>query len=1018
MHTELNFENALEQSLLTDGGYEQGDPKQYDKSLALFPNDIIRFIQTTQPKIYERIERGNRDKTQDYILRALDASLKSQGALNVLRSGFKCYGKTVKMAYYAPNTSINKNTAEQYGANILTVTRQLHTEHDEIPDVVLSINGIPIVTIELKNELSSTNWTVDEGIEQYRNDRNPNGRLYDFKSRTLVHFAVDTDLVYMTTRLTGKDTKFLPFNRGYNNGAGNPPVTDKVRTHYLWDKVLTKDSLLDIIGRFMHLEVKEHKIKTDAGFTTKTSETMIFPRFHQLGCVRKLTAHSRAHGSGHNYLIQHSAGSGKSNSIAWLAHHLSSMHNENDGKVFNSIIVVTDRVVLDRQLQETIAQFEHKDGVVKKIDGDSKQLAKAIVSDTQIIITTIQKFPFVIKAIEKQRAEGSHLDLVTKDKRFAIIVDEAHSSQSGENATELRKVLNQDGIASAIAQEFLDDEDDLSEDEKMIKIQAYKEAYKRQRQPNLSFFAFTATPKWRTLAIFDEPGDNAKSPFHLYSMKQAIQEGFILDVLKNYTTYTHYFKLLKVIENDRELAKNQTKKELLRFVNLCPQVIAQKVEIIIEHFNSVTRHLIGGRAKAMVVTESRESAVKYKLAFDDYVKEKSYTGIKSLVAFSGKLKLADKPEKEYTEVKLNNGIKEKQLVDYFDTNEYQVLLVADKYQTGFDQPLLHTMFVDKRLSGVQAVQTLSRLNRTENGKVDTFVLDFVNEREDIYSAFKTYYEDAEAGEVPDEHKLEELANSLDEWRIYFNDDVVAYSDVVFKQKRNLTGKEHGVLNSILDPSVDKFKSLDALDNEQRLEKQNQFKSQLQSYLNLYLFVSQIIPYADTEHERRYVYLNGLIQKIRKVNQSSTVDISQDVVLKYYRLQKISDGSITLETGEAKGLKGSTDVGTGASKKTDNISKMVGEINEAFGTNFTLGDQVFFDQIIVDALNSDDIKDAIKANTLETFTDYLYSRLLDLFINRLKGFEEACETVLSDKEIKATVSKRLAKQLYESFKEEQ
>jgi len=778
---------------------------------------------------------------------------------------------------------------------------------------------------------------------------------------------------------------------------------------------------MDIIGRFIHLESVEKKIKTDTGFRYNTSETMIFPRFHQLDCVRKLTQHSREHGPGRNYLVQHSAGSGKSNSIAWLAHHLSSMHNDEDKKVFNSIIVVTDRVVLDRQLQATITQFEHKDGVVKKIDEDSHQLAKAIASDTQIIITTIQKFPHVMRSIQKQRKEGGHLDLVTKDKRFAIIVDEAHSSQTGETATELRQVLNQDGIEAAIAEEFLldadleDQSDDLSAE---ARAELYRESHKRKRQPNLSFFAFTATPKWKTLALFDQTGPNGKVPFHTYTMKQAIEEGFIHDVLANYATYEQYFKLLKIAQDDKELVKNKTKKELLRFVNLHPSVISQKVEIIVEHFYAVTRHKIGGRAKAMVVTESRESAIRYKIAFDEYIKEKGYEGIKSLVAFSGKLALPDSPDKLYTEVSMNNGIQEKELTEKFDTDDYQVLLVAEKYQTGFDQPLLHTMFVDKKLSGVQAVQTLSRLNRTAKGKDDVFVLDFVNKEEDIKKAFKPYYEVSALGDIPNEIKLEGLVTTLDAWGIYFGKDIKDFAEIWFKDKHKLSGNEHKGLSSILDRAVDKYKAIPHDDDVAQLqEKQRLFKSQVQSYLNLYQFVSQIMPYADTNHERRYVYLRMLLKKLPKGSKDRGVDISKDVALQFYRLENISSGSINLSDGEAKDLKGSTDVGTGKPKSTDHISRMVKELNDAYGTDFTLADQLFFEQIIEEALNDESIIQAIQANSLDTFTDFLSTRLLDLFLIRMTDNEEICNTVMSNADMKSKVAKRLAKQLYENEKDE-
>lgn len=1010
MHSEYYFEQEVERSLITDGGYVKGSPKAYDIQRALIPQDVINFIQATQPKIWERITSAYKGDAAEYILNDLTHALDSFGSLAVLRQGFKSFGKKIKMAYFAPNTNINKTTQQQYNANILTCTRQINTEDKQIPDIVLSLNGIPIITMELKNELSATGWNVHDAINQYKYQRNPQGRLYEFKKRTLVHFAVDTCEIYMTTQLNGEKTHFLPFNKGFHNGAGNPPVKDNVRTCFLWQEILVKDSLMDIIGRFLHLSTESKKVRTDVGFIYQTKETMIFPRYHQLDAVRKLIKHSKSHGAGHNYLIQHSAGSGKSNTIAWLAHHLASMHNDSDEKVFHSIIVITDRVVLDRQLQETIVQFEHKDGVVQKIDENTLQLTHALAANVPIIITTIQKFPYVMKSIRTQAKKGIDIKLSTTDKRFAIIVDEAHSSQGGETAMELRKILNKDGIEAAIAQEFLDDEDDDNLNDEARK-RLFIEAAKRSRQPNLSFFAFTATPKWKTLACFDEPAENGFAPFHYYSMKQAIEEGFILNVLANYTTYKQYFKLLKIASEDKELAKNKTKALMMRFVSMHPSVIQQKVEIIVEHFRTVTIHKIGGRAKAMVVTSSREHAVRYKLAFDEYIKEKGYRGIKSLVAFSGKLEV---DAVEYTESSMN-GFKETELPEQFDTDDYQVLLVAEKYQTGFDQPLLHTMFVDKKLSGIHAVQTLSRLNRCTYGKEDTFVLDFVNTHEDIYKAFKPFYEVTQLGDIPNVQKLNELGFDLDSWKLYFENDINEFANIWFKDRSRLTGQEHRQLNSIIDRAVEKYKAIHLDDPIHQQEQQKLFKSQLQSYLNLYLFVSQIMDFTDSEHEKRYAYLKVLLQKLPKGTKEIEIDLSKIVVLQFYRLQKLSEQGIDLGNGEANALKGSTDVGTGRADSTENLSHLVSELNEAFGTDFTVADQLFFDQIEEAALSDESVKEAVKANSLESFTEFLSTKLLGLFLERLSGNEEVCNKVMSNLELKKRVVKRLAKQIYERVK---
>jgi type I restriction enzyme R subunit len=700
------------------------------------------------------------------VLDSLVKELDIKGTLHVLRYGFKCYGKTFRLANFRPNSGMNLQAAADYAKNRLTVTRQLAftsvmkmaggKNRRCIIDLTLSLNGLPIATVELKNPL--TGQRAADAVSQYKQDRDERDLLFAFKKRALVHFAADPDEVWMTTRLKGKDTVFLPFNRGHAYGAGNPPVENNWKTHYLWDEVLRRDSLMDILQRFMHLEVKERQVKTDKGVRTIRKETMIFPRYHQLDVVRKLVTHARTYGSGRNYLIQHSAGSGKSNSIAWLAHRLASLHSDDDEKVFHSVIVVTDRRVLDQQLQNTIYQFEHKTGVVEKIDENTQQLVAALSKGTPIIITTLQKFPFISQALSTLESKGNSIKIDTAGKRFAVIVDEAHSSQSGETATALRGMLNKDGIEAAIAAQLSEEEDDTLSDAARAAI--LRESLSRVRQPNLSFFAFTATPKFKTKALFDEPGPSGASPFHEYSMRQAIEEGFIMDVLQNYTTYKRFFGLIKQIENDPEVPRKKAAKALSRYMELHPVNIDQVVSVIVEHFRLFVMHELGGRAKAMVVTGSRLAAVKYKLAFDRYIKDNGYSGIRSLVAFSGSVEDPDDPGASYTEVAMNDGLAESELPETFERDDYRVLLVAEKYQTGFDQPLLQTMYVVKRLAGVQAVQTLSRLNRMAPGKARTFVLDFANEENDIYQAFKPYYETTLVGENADAHQLSALQHKL------------------------------------------------------------------------------------------------------------------------------------------------------------------------------------------------------------------------------------------------------------------
>ncbi|MFA7232750.1 MAG: type I restriction endonuclease [Terrimicrobiaceae bacterium] len=718
---EASFESVIESHLLGNG-YERISPSGFNRERAIFPEAVLDFIRNTQPKEWAKLEALHGKKTGEQVLTDLCKWMGSHGSLATLRHGFKCYGRSLRVAFFKAAHELNPELEERYAANRLGITRQLHfsSRSEKSLDVMVSLNGIPVGTVELKNPL--TGQTVDNAIWQYRHDRDPRETIFDFKKRTLVHFAADTESVFMATRLAGTATHFLPFNKGCDGGAGNPPdpAGRTYRTAYLWEEVLQRDSLLDLLARFLHLQVEE-KRGEDGRKVQK--ETMIFPRYHQLECVRGLVEAARREGPGHNSLIDQSAGSGKSNTIGWLAHRLASLHDTRNEKVFDSVIVVTDRVVLDQQLQDTIYQFEHKRGVVQRIDESSRQLAEALESGVPIIITTLQKFPFVSRQLLKMTEErGQEGKGALKTRRRAVIIDEAHSSQGGETATDLKEVLGGEDLRRAAERQAADEGLDSMEE-------LFRSMAKRGKQANLSFFAFTATPKHKTLAVFGREG----KPAHRYTMRQAIEEGFILDVLKNYTTYETYFKLLKSTEDDPNVERKKAAKALARFLRLHPHNIAQKTEVMVEHFHAVTLHKIGGRAKAMVVTGSRLEAVRYKQSSDRYIKKKGYP-IKSLVAFSGTVQDDKSKDVTYTEEGMNEGVRQKALPERFGTDEFQVLLVAEKYQTGFDQPLLHTMYVDKRLDGIQAVQTLSRLNRIHPLKEDTFVLDFVNDREDIRAA--------------------------------------------------------------------------------------------------------------------------------------------------------------------------------------------------------------------------------------------------------------------------------------------
>ena len=760
----------------------------------------------------------------------------------------------------------------------------------------------------------------------------------------------------------------------------------------------------------MHLEVKEKQVKTDKGVRTVRKETMIFPRYHQLDAVRKLVAHAKAEGAGRNYLIQHSAGSGKSNSIAWLAHRLASLHDERDEKVFHSVIVVTDRRVLDQQLQSTIYQFEHKTGVVEKIDEDTQQLARALSQGTPIVITTIQKFPFISQVLSTLEKKGSGVKIHTSGKRFAVIVDEAHSSQSGETATALKGMLNKEGIEAAIAAQLSEEEDDDLSDE--VKAAVLRDALQRARQPNLSFFAFTATPKFKTKALFDEPSPSGASPFHEYTMRQAIEEGFVMDVLQSYTTYKRFFGLIKQVEDDPDVPRRRAAKALTRYLELHPVNIEQVVSVIVEHFRLYAMHELGGRAKAMVVTGSRLAAVKYKLAFDRYIDDQDYTGIRSLVAFSGTVEDPDDPGSSYTEVSMNDGLAESELPETFERDDYRVLLVAEKYQTGFDQPLLQTMYVVKRLAGVQAVQTLSRLNRIPPGKSRTFVLDFANEEDDIYKAFKPYYETTPVGENADPHRLSELQHRLLEWAIFTPADVTAFAEVWYRAKRHHSVSDHRVMNAVLDAVVQRFQ-----DREE--EVREEFRGQLKAYRNLYAFLSQIIPYQDSDLERLYAFVRNLLSKLPPPGDGQAFVLDDEVALRFFRLQQMNEGSIDLSDGEADPLKGPTDVGTGQVKDEDvTLSSLIDRLNERFGTNFTDADQLFFDQIRASAENNENIAEVARANSFKDFASYLDRMLDELFIARMEGNEEIFSKVMTDTAFRSAAHEHLASEIFLRVREKQ
>jgi type I restriction enzyme, R subunit len=990
IRTEKAFETAIVASLVEQGGYIQGNAEDYSRELGMFRFEVIHFIQSTQPDKWAKLEAIHGNDCGNRIIQRLYKELDLRGSLDVIRNGFVDYGIRFQMAFFKPETSLNPDTLELYQKNSLKVVRQLFysIKNKNSIDLVLSLNGLPVATLELKNHF--TGQTAANAIRQYAIDRDNRELLFAFKKRTLVHFAVDPDEVFMTTRLDGDRTYWLPFNKGCNNGKGNPFNPNGYKSSYLWESVLAKDSWLDIVHRFIHLQTEEYELEG----VVKKSERMIFPRYHQLDCVRKLTRDAKENGAGKNYLIQHSAGSGKSNSIAWLAYRLSSLHNDQDEHIFNSVIVVSDRKVLDSQLQNTIYQFEHKTGVVCKIDKNSHQLAYAISSGTPIIITTLQKFPFVLDEVGE-----------LPNRKYAVIIDEAHSSQGGEASKKLKQVLASKTLENAVV-------DDVNEfdDEDEINAEVEKSCAARGKQNNISFFAFTATPKPKTLAVFGNVDIEGKpQPFHLYSMRQAIEEGFILDVLKNYTTYELYFKLTKAIEEDPELNKKKAARAIGRFVSLHPHNLAQKTEIIVEHFRQIVAKKIGGRAKAMLVTGSRLHAKRYFDEFNKYINAKGYTEIKILVAFSGKVIDNDYPE-GVTEPVLT-GYGEQELPDVFDNDVYKILIVADKYQTGFDQPLLHTMYVDKKLSGVKAVQTLSRLNRTCPGKDDTFVLDFANDRETISSSFQPYYEITTIASEPDPNHLYDLKGKLDEMQIYWQAEIEAFSRVYFKESRRLTVRDQSALYAYIDPAVDRFKALE------KMEEKDEFKKGLRTWTNLYSFLAQIMPFTDPDLEKFYAYAKLLQIKLPKNDLSEALQLDDELALEYYRLQKIAEGNIELQKDEPGELNGLIEAGIKRAQEENAVlSEIIEILNEKFGTDFEQADKLFFDQIEAELVQDDTLRTQALANKIDTFKYAFEDQFLSKLIERMDQNQSIFEKIVEDKAFGGLVKEWMLKKVYARLQE--
>ncbi|GBU20589.1 hypothetical protein R80B4_00467 [Fibrobacteres bacterium R8-0-B4] len=991
---ERSFEQEIEY-WLTSGEkksdcYVNGDPAAFDREFAMDTNAVIEFVKTTQPSAWADLVKRHgvgtgvagpsADTVAGKFLKRLSDELGNRGMIDVLRHGVVDLGVTVRLAYFRPGSGMNRSAMELYERNVLRITRQVRYSpiSEKSIDLVIFLNGLPIITMELKNPISGQ--TYRDAIEQYKRDRNPRDLLFAFKKRAIVHFAVDTEEVWMTTLLHGLDTVFLPFNRGNNRGAGNPPVAGDYRTSYLWKEILRRDSILDILHRFVQ-SVKDEKSGKDK---------LIFPRYHQLDAVRQIVADVSDSGSGKNYLIQHSAGSGKSNTIAWLAHHLANLHDAHDEVVFHSIIVVTDRRILDKQLQRDIYNMEHKHGVVVRVDKNSKQLTTALENGDRIIICTLQKFPFV-----------DVRNVATGGKRFAVIVDEAHSSQTGKASKRLKEVLADissrgDEAIEKKLREYAIEEAKAEAEESDPDEEIAAEMAVHGPQRNLSFFAFTATPKHKTLEIFGVMNAYGKpEAFHLYSMRQAIEEGFIFDVLENYITYETYFQLGKRIKDDPRYEKIKVNKALGKYMSLHPHNLAQKTEIIIEHFRSQVKHRIGGMAKAMLVTESRLHAVRYFFEFQKYIKKEGYTDLGVLVAFSGTVRDDVTGEiTEYTESNMNK-FPDTETVEHFDGVEYQLLIVAEKYQTGFDQPLLHTMYVDKKLSGVKAVQTLSRVNRIYQGKTETFILDFVNTREEIMDAFQDYYQATGVAETTDPNTIYDIKSDLDHFMIYTNKEIEDFAKVFFKKSKSQGNLDFAKLNGFIDPAVDRYIALS------RDADRDNFKNALSKFVRMYAFLTHIINLSDAELHKFDAYATCLIRKLPMDSAGWIPNLDNEVLLQYYRVQMLAEGAIPMDPKDGEVYGKISGIGRPRDDAEENLSVIIRKLNERLGTNFTEMDKVL-EQLVQDMADNEEIVMRSKKNTLDLFKIIYKENIMDVVLSRMAKNHDFCEKYLEDEEFREEV----------------
>lgn len=1023
LHKELHFEAAICEHLLANGWlYAEGDAANYDRQNALYMPDLLAWLEVTQPDSLQRLNKTHGAATAKNLAERVRKSLNERGTLDVLRRGVEMLGlaKPLSFVQFKPALAINLVIQQHYAANRLRVVRQVHHSlnkgHESI-DLVLFVNGIAVATLELKSDFTQS---VDDAVDQYRFDRDPAPKggmvepLLSFPGGALVHFAVSQAEVQMTTRLAGTATRFLPFNKGNNGAAGNAPNPDGYATSYLWEEVFSRDSWLEILGRYLIGKRNDKKQLT----------SVIFPRYHQLDATRKLIADVLANGAGERYLIQHSAGSGKTNSIAWTAHFLADLHGADNKKMFDSVLVVSDRTVLDSQLQEAIFDFERTTGVVESITNEngskSAQLSQALKNGKKIIVCTIQTFPFALKAVQElSSAEG---------KTFAVIADEAHSSQTGEAASKLKQLLSAEELAE------LQDGGEIGTEDLLAAQMAA-----RTGADGLTYVAFTATPKSKTMELFGRPGpDGLPQPFHVYSMRQAIEEGFILDVLKNYTTYKLAFKLANDGEeyDEKEVEKSEAMKGIMQWVRLHPYNIAQKVKVVVEHFRENVQPLLQGRAKAMIVVSSRKEAVRWQKEIAGYIQKQNYP-LGVLVAFSGEV---DDPVSFPDPVSenskdLNPGLKGRDIREAFNEQNYHLLLVANKFQTGFDQPLLCGMYVDKKLGGIQAVQTLSRLNRAAPGKDTTYILDFVNDAAEVLAAFKTYYETAELEATTDPHMVYDLRAKLDSAGHYDDFEV----DRVAKVAMDPNGTQSQLLASI-SPVADRLlkRFASALADKVAAETQNDekgvqaakdvmaalllFKNDMGAFVRLYSFLSQIFDYGNTDIEKRFIFYKLLLPLLAFGRERDTVDLSQ-VTLTHHTLKNIGKQALILGQGEKPKLPPMEGAGSGSAQDKEKglLDEIIEKVNGLFEGELSDNDQLVYVNGVIKGklLENETLIQQAASNSKEQFANSpdLSNALLNAIMDALDAHSSMSTQALDSQRVRDGLKDTLLgpAQLYESLR---